>query len=99
MPSYRSEEFDPITALFEDAEALHNLSSLLSEDRAGFACLLVLLADDVKRCAEALEAEEKKKGQGLRQQDALRFPDAFGSSPPFLQEMPQSERGASAWER
>ena len=59
MPSYRSEEFDPITALFEDAEALHNLSSLLSEDRAGFACLLVLLADDVKRCAEALEAEEK----------------------------------------
>ena len=60
MPSYRSEEFDPITALFEDAEALHNLSSLLSEDRAGFACLLVLLADDVKRCAEALEAEEKK---------------------------------------
>ena len=45
------------------------------------------------------KAEEKKKGQGLRQQDALRFPDAFGSSPLFLQEMPQSERGASAWER
>lgn len=40
MPSYRSEEFDPITALFEDAEALHNLSSLLSEDRPGSpACL------------------------------------------------------------
>ena len=46
-----------------------------------------------------LEAEEKKKGQGLRQQDALRFLDAFGSSPLFLQEMPQFERGASALER
>lgn len=58
-------EFDPITALFEDAEALHNLSSLL-EDRAGFACLLVLLADDVKRCAEALEAGRKKRCNLLR---------------------------------
>lgn len=59
MPSYRSEEFDPITALLEDAEALHNLSSLLREDRAGFACLLTLLADDVKLCAETLENDEK----------------------------------------
>lgn len=54
----RNEQFDPITALYDSAAALRELAEMYRGERGGLSSLLLLIADNVTRCAGKLEDKE-----------------------------------------
>lgn len=60
----RNEKFDPIEALYKDAEALREIAGKYREEKVGLASLLSMVADDVADCAAMLDDTEGKQGDG-----------------------------------
>lgn len=47
----RNEDFDPIAGLYESAGSLRELAEMYRDERGGLSSLLLLIADNVTRCA------------------------------------------------
>ena len=54
-----NEDFDPIAGLYESAGSLRELAEMYRDERGGLSSLLLLIADNVTRCAGKLDCEEK----------------------------------------
>lgn len=54
----RNEDVDPIAGLYESAGSLRELAEMYRDERGGLSSLLLLIADNVTRCAGKLECEE-----------------------------------------
>jgi len=53
-----NEDFDPIAGLYESAGSLRELAEMYRDERGGLSSLLLLIADNVTRCAGKLEDKE-----------------------------------------
>ena len=72
----RNEDFDPIAGLYESAGSLRELAEMYRDERGGLSSLLLLIADNVTRCAGKLECEEKPmEEKGLRPYAPSRLAD------------------------
>ena len=59
-----NEKFDPIEALYKDAEALREIAGKYREEKGGLASLRSRGADDVADCAAMREYTEGKREDG-----------------------------------